>query len=100
MYNSLADHTKVIRDRTAFVCRIVGESIWHQNVIGNVIPHDIDILFQGQILKSAIFRKWKTMTDLVQVTIDNNEKSHMGLRMAYLHLTLAQKVKVTRISIS
>ena len=46
-----------------------------QYIIGDVVPHNLELLFQGQILKSAIFRKMKchlaNVTDMVQVSTDN-----------------------------
>ena len=46
-----------------FCTKLCGNQFDIQCVIGDVIPHDLELLFQHQILKFPIFRKFKYLAN-------------------------------------
>ena len=77
---------------------IVGHTNWHvmTNYIFDVfVPHDLHLLFVGQIFETTIFQKFihdhLTNDDIymAQVNIAINRKSYVGYWLTYLHLILA-----------
>ena len=58
IYNSKADYTKTVWDKTAIFIELQANQFSIQGVISNVVSYGLDLLLQGQILKSAIFQKF------------------------------------------
>ena len=74
-----------------FIAKLQGTQFYIKCIISDVVPHDLELLFQGQMLMASLFRQFiydyrTTMTHIVLLTM--NGKSYVCFRLIYLHLIL------------